>query len=126
MTDFPTDQAAVAEHDDAPVTSSKVIKPERQLLAEAVTINRIPGVYGGFIDKFPIGALMEKGLTVRSGQTHVQKYLRPLYAAIAEGEIDSTFLISHRMALEEGPTGYKKFHDEQDRYTKIVLKPQFA
>ncbi len=83
----------------------------------------IPGVYGGVIDKFPIGALMEKGLTIRSGQTHVQKYLRPLYTAIAEGKIDSTFLISHRMALKDGPAGYKAFHDEQDRYTKIVLKP---
>lgn len=83
----------------------------------------IPGVYGGFVDKFPLGALMEKGLTVKSGQTHVQKYVRPLYTAIAEGEIDSTFLISHRMGLEDGPAGYQKFHDEQDRYTKIVMKP---
>jgi threonine dehydrogenase-like Zn-dependent dehydrogenase len=83
----------------------------------------IPGVYSGFVDKFPLGALMEKGLTVRSGQTHVQRYLQPLYAAIAEGKIDSTFLISHCMALADGPDGYKKFHDEQDTYTKIVLKP---
>jgi threonine dehydrogenase-like Zn-dependent dehydrogenase len=66
---------------------------------------------------------MEKGLTLRSGQTHVQKCLRPLYAAIAEGAIDTTFLISHRMALEDAPSGYRKFHDEQDRYAKIVLKP---
>jgi len=83
----------------------------------------VPGVYGGFIDKFPIGALMEKGLTLRTGQTHVQKYTQPLYAAIAEGKLDTTFLISHRMALEEGPEGYRKFHDDQDNYTKIVLKP---
>jgi threonine dehydrogenase-like Zn-dependent dehydrogenase len=82
----------------------------------------IPGVYGGFVDKFPLGAFMEKGLTLRTGQTHVQKYLRPLYTAIAEGKIDSTFLISHRMPLEDGPLGYQKFHDEQDTYTKIVLK----
>ncbi|MES2492940.1 MAG: zinc-dependent alcohol dehydrogenase [Pseudomonadota bacterium] len=83
----------------------------------------MPGVYGGFVDKFPLGAFMEKGLTLRTGQTHVQKYLRPLYTAIAEGAIDSTFLISHRMGLEDGPTGYQKFHDDQDNYTKIVLKP---
>ena len=83
----------------------------------------IPGVYGGFIDKFPIGAMMEKGLTVKTGQTHVQKYTQPLYTAIAEGKIDTTFLISHRMPLEAGPEGYQKFHDEQDTYTKIVLKP---
>ena len=83
----------------------------------------IPGVYGGFIDKFPIGAMMEKGLTVKTGQTHVHRYSSALYTAIAEGQIDTTFLISHRMPLEEGPEGYQKFHDEQDTYTKIVLKP---
>ena len=83
----------------------------------------MPGVYGGFVDKFPLGAFMQKGLTLRTGQTHVHRYLEPLYTAIAEGQIDSTFLISHRMPLEEGPTGYRKFHDEQDTYTKIVLKP---
>jgi len=82
----------------------------------------MPGVYGGFIDKFPIGALMEKGITLKTGQTHVQRYLQPLYTAIAEGKIDSTFLISHRMGLEDGPEGYQKFHDDQDSYTKIVLK----
>src|SRR5688572_15813529 len=83
----------------------------------------MPAVYGGFVDKFPLGALMQKGLTLKTGQTHVQKYTRPLYTAIAEGKIDSTFLISHRMPLEDGPYGYEKFHDEQDTYTKIVLKP---
>jgi threonine dehydrogenase-like Zn-dependent dehydrogenase len=86
----------------------------------------MPAVYGGFVDKFPLGAFMQKGLTLKTGQTHVQRYLRPLYTAIAEGKIDSTFLISHRMALEEGPTGYKKFHDEQNTYTKVVLKPGMA
>ena len=83
----------------------------------------MPAVYAGFVDKFPLGQLMEKGLTLRTGQTHVQKYMKPLYTAIAEDKIDSTFLISHTMSLDDGPTGYKKFHDEQDRYTKIVLKP---
>ena len=83
----------------------------------------MPAVYGGFVDKFPLGAFMQKGLTLKTGQTHVQHYLRPLYTAIAEDKIDSTFLISHRMSLDEGPQGYKKFHDEQNTYTKIVLKP---
>lgn len=83
----------------------------------------MPGVYGGVLDKFPLGALMQKGLTLRTGQTHVQRYLRPLYTAIAEGKIDSTFLISHRLPLDQGPEGYRKFHDEQDTCTKIVLKP---
>lgn len=82
----------------------------------------MPAVYGGFVDKFPLGALMQKGLTLKTGQTHVQKYLRPLYTAIAEAKIDTTFLISHRMPLEDGPVGYQKFHDEQDTYTKVVLK----
>ncbi|HEX2624040.1 MAG TPA: zinc-dependent alcohol dehydrogenase [Sphingomicrobium sp.] len=82
----------------------------------------IPGVYGGFLDKFPIGAMMEKGLTIRTGQTHVQRYMRPLYTAIAEGKLDTTFLISHYGSLEDGPGLYKKWHDEQDNYTKIVLK----
>lgn len=86
----------------------------------------MPGVYGGFVDKFPLGAFMEKGLTLRTGQTHVQRYLRPLYDRILAGELDTTFLISHTMALEDGPEGYRKFHDEQDSCTKIVLKPGMA
>lgn len=86
----------------------------------------VPGVYAGFVDKFPLGAFMEKGLTMKTGQTHVQKYLRPLYTAIAEGKVDTTFLISHRLGLEDGPDAYAKWHDEQDTYTKIVLKPGMA
>jgi threonine dehydrogenase-like Zn-dependent dehydrogenase len=97
----------------------------RQVLMAARRGGRVsmPGVYGGFVDKFPLGQLMEKGLTLKTGQTHVQKYTEPLYTAIAEGQLDSTFLISHTMALEDGPEGYRKFHDDQDNYTKIVLKP---
>jgi threonine dehydrogenase-like Zn-dependent dehydrogenase len=83
----------------------------------------IPGVYGGMSDKFPLGALMEKGLQVRSGQTHVQKYTHKLLAMIESGAVDTTFLISHRLPLEEAPKGYKCFHDEQDTWTKVVLKP---
>lgn len=97
----------------------------RQLILATRKSGRVsmPGVYGGFVDKFPLGAFMQKGLTLRTGQTHVQRYTRPLYTAIAEGKIDTTFLISHQMDLRDGPQGYQKFHDEQDRYTKIVLKP---
>ena len=83
----------------------------------------IPGVYGGMADKFPIGALMEKGLTVKTGQTHVQKYADRLLDLIREHRIDTTFLISHRAPLEEGPALYRHWHDEQNEYTKIVLKP---
>jgi threonine dehydrogenase-like Zn-dependent dehydrogenase len=83
----------------------------------------IPGVYGGVTDKFPIGALMEKGLSVKSGQTHVQKYMPKLLKLILEGKLDTTFLISHRMSLEDAPTGYKMFKERQNEVTKVVLKP---
>jgi threonine dehydrogenase-like Zn-dependent dehydrogenase len=83
----------------------------------------MPGVYGGMTDKFPLGALMEKGLQLRTGQTHVQRYLKDLLGMIEEGAIDTTFLISHRLPLEEAATGYRNFKDQQDSWTKVVLKP---
>jgi threonine dehydrogenase-like Zn-dependent dehydrogenase len=86
----------------------------------------VPGVYGGVADKIPIGAFMEKGLTLKTGQTHMQRYTRPLLELIEQGKIDSTFLISHRASLEQGPEMYKHWHDDQNRYTKIVLKPEMA
>jgi len=82
----------------------------------------IPGVYGGMLDKWPLGAMMEKGLEIRGGQTHVQKYTADLLRRIEAGEIDTTFLISHRLPLEEAPTGYKNFRDNQNEWTKVVLK----
>jgi threonine dehydrogenase-like Zn-dependent dehydrogenase len=84
----------------------------------------IPGVYGGMADKFPIGALMEKGLTIKTGQTHVQKYTKELLQLIVDGKIDTTFLISHRLPLEEAATGYKIFKEQQNEVTKVVLKPK--
>ena len=86
----------------------------------------IPGVYGGFADKFPLGQLMEKGLSVKSGQTHVQKYTKPLLELIEQGKIDTTFLISHHAPLEHAAEMYRHWHDEQDSYTKIVLKTEAA
>jgi len=86
----------------------------------------IPGVYGGMADKFPIGALMEKGLSVKSGQTHVQKYTAKLLHMILAGDIDTTFLISHRLPLEEAAKGYKMFKEQQNEVTKVVLKPGVA
>lgn len=83
----------------------------------------MPAVYGGFVDKFPLGAMMQKGLTLKTGQTHVQHYLPGLLDAILEGKIDTTFLISHRLPLEQAPDGYRMFHDKQNEVTKIVLKP---
>jgi threonine dehydrogenase-like Zn-dependent dehydrogenase len=75
------------------------------------------------MDKFPVGAFMEKGLTMKTGQTHVQKYTGQLLAMIQEGKLDTTFMISHRASLEDGPDMYRHWHDDQDAYTKIVLKP---
>jgi threonine dehydrogenase-like Zn-dependent dehydrogenase len=82
----------------------------------------IPGVYGGYLDKFPLGAMMEKGLEIRTGQTHVQRYTKDLLKRILNDEIDTTFLISHRLPLEQAAEGYKNFHDNQNEWTKVVLK----
>jgi threonine dehydrogenase-like Zn-dependent dehydrogenase len=86
----------------------------------------MPAVYGGFVDKFPLGAFMEKGLTLKTGQTHVQHYMPGLLNAIIEDKIDTTFLISHRLPLEEAAEGYRMFHDDQNEVTKVVLKPDWA
>ncbi|MEH1909440.1 MAG: zinc-dependent alcohol dehydrogenase [Nostoc sp.] len=83
----------------------------------------IPGVYGGFIDKVPMGAAMNKGLTLKMGQTHVHKYLKPLLEHIQNGEIDPTFIISHTLPLEQAPHGYEIFKDKKDNCIKVVLKP---
>jgi threonine dehydrogenase-like Zn-dependent dehydrogenase len=83
----------------------------------------VPGVYGGMLDKWPLGRHDGKGLQIKTGQTHVQKYTKDLLDRIQEGEIDTTFLISHRLSLEEAPTGYKNFRDKQNEWTKVVLKP---
>lgn len=83
----------------------------------------IPGVYGGFIDKIPMGAAFNKGLTLRMGQTHVHRYFAPLTARIQRGEIDPSFVITHRAPLEQAPEMYKTFRDKQDGCIKVVLKP---
>ncbi|MFW6295885.1 MAG: zinc-dependent alcohol dehydrogenase [Halothece sp.] len=83
----------------------------------------MPGVYGGLIDKMPIGAFMNKGLTLRSGQTHVHKYLHPLLERIQNGDIDPTFVITHRLPLEQAPHAYEIFKHKKDNCIKVVLKP---
>ena len=83
----------------------------------------VPGVYGGFIDKMPMGAVVNKGLTIKSGQTHVQRYLKPLLDKISEGEIDPSFVITHRMSLEQAPEAYQIFRDKKDECIKVVLNP---
>jgi threonine dehydrogenase-like Zn-dependent dehydrogenase len=83
----------------------------------------VPGVYGGFVDKFPLGVAFNKGLTLRMGQTHMQKYMRPLLERISGGDIDPSFVISHRAAIEDAPRMYKTFRDEKNDCVKVVLKP---
>ncbi len=82
-----------------------------------------PGVYGGFLDKFPFGAAFNKGLTFKMGQTHMQKYLRPLLERVQKNEIDLSFVITHRGTLNEAPSLYKTFHDHADQCIKCVMKP---
>jgi threonine dehydrogenase-like Zn-dependent dehydrogenase len=83
----------------------------------------IIGVYGGLMDKFPSGAFMNKGLQLRAGQAPVQKYLRPLYERIRDGQIDPSFVVTHRLSLDEASNGYETFKHKQDECVKVVLKP---
>ena len=83
----------------------------------------IPGVYVGSPDKIPMGAAMNKGLTFKMGQTHVQRYIEPLLKKIDAAEIDPSFVITHRVPLEEAPAAYKMFRDKTDKCIKVVLKP---
>ncbi len=83
----------------------------------------LAGVYGGFLDKVPMGAAFNKGLTFKMGQTHVHRYLRPLLERIQNGEIDPSFVITHKMSLEDAPKGYEIFKNKKDNCIKVVLKP---
>jgi len=81
------------------------------------------GVYGGLIDKFPMGAVVNRGLTIKSGQCHVQRYMRPLLDRILNGEIDPTFIVTHKIPLSEAERGYDLFKNKKDDCLKVVLKP---
>ncbi|MBP8000552.1 MAG: glutathione-dependent formaldehyde dehydrogenase [Chloroflexi bacterium] len=83
----------------------------------------IPGVYGGVIDKMPLGASFNKGLTLKMGQTHVHRYLQPLLEHIEQGKIDPTFLITHQLPLNEAPHAYKIFNSKEENCIKVVLRP---
>ena len=83
----------------------------------------VPGVYIGFIDKFPGGAFMNKGVTLKTGQTHTQRYMRPLLKMIQDGKVDPSFVITHTLPLEQGPDAYFTFRDKKDGCIKVVLKP---
>lgn len=83
----------------------------------------VPGVYGGFVDTFPMGSIVNRGLTLKSGQTHVQRYFAPLLAKIEAGEIDPSFVITHRIALDDAPRGFELFKHKRDDCIKVVMRP---
>jgi threonine dehydrogenase-like Zn-dependent dehydrogenase len=83
----------------------------------------VPGVYGGFDDKIPMGAFMNKALAMKTGQTHMMRFMKPLLDSIQRGQIDPSFVISHRVPINRAPEMYKKFRDKEDNCTKVVLDP---
>jgi threonine dehydrogenase-like Zn-dependent dehydrogenase len=83
----------------------------------------VPGVYGGFVDTFPMGSLVNRGLTLKSGQTHVQRYWGPLLARIEAGENDPSFVITHRLSLDDAATGFDMFKHKKDDCIKVVMTP---
>ncbi len=125
-----------AHHDVLPIHAYDRVKQAARLetdrphaLREAIMSCRnggvvsVVGVYGGLVDKFPIGSVMNRALTIRSGQCHVQRYLRPLLARIREGEIDPSFIVTHRLRLDDAPAGYETFKNKDDECVKVVLSP---
>ena len=110
-------QAVMLESDRASVLREMIY------VCRPAGILSIPGVYGGLVDKIPMGALMNKGLTVRTGQTHVNRWTDDLVKRIDDGQIDPSFVITHRVRLEQGPEMYKTFRDKKDNCIKVVLRP---
>ncbi|GJD96101.1 zinc-dependent alcohol dehydrogenase [Methylobacterium iners] len=110
-------QAVMLESDRAPVLREMIY------VCRPAGVISIPGVYGGLVDKIPMGALMNKGLTIRTGQTHVNRWTDDLVKRIDDGQIDPSFVITHRAGLEEGPEMYKTFRDKKDNCIKVVLRP---
>ena len=110
-------QAMMAEN-DRPIALREAIRACRN----GGTVS-VPGVYSGFVDKIPFGSVMNRSLTIKTGQTHVQRYLRPLLERIEKKEIDPSFVITHHMSLQEAPKGYEIFDKKEDECIKIVLKP---
>jgi threonine dehydrogenase-like Zn-dependent dehydrogenase len=98
------------------------LRQARQACRKGGTVS-IPGVYGGFLDKMPFGAAFGKGLTFKMGQTHVMNYLKPLLDRIQQGAIDPSFVITHRLPLDEAAAAYTMFRDRKDECIKVVLKP---
>lgn len=101
---------------------SHALRSAIQACAKGGTVS-IPGVYGGFLDKFPLGAAFAKGLTLKMGQTNVHRYLPRLLEYISAGRIDPSFVITHRFTLDDAAEGYKTFHEKKDQCIKVVMKP---
>jgi threonine dehydrogenase-like Zn-dependent dehydrogenase len=99
-----------------------VLRQSIQACRKGGTVS-VAGVYGGFLDKIPFGAAFSKGLTFKMGQTHVQRYMRPLLERIERGEIDPSFVMTHRLPLQDAPHGYEIFGQKRDNCIKVVLKP---
>jgi len=83
----------------------------------------VPGVYAGFIDKVPMDSFMNKGPTLKTGLTHMMRYMAPLLERVQAGDIDPSFVISHKLPLDKTPEAYRMFRDKRDHCTKVVLKP---
>ncbi|AJE20021.1 zinc-dependent alcohol dehydrogenase [Azotobacter chroococcum] len=110
-------QAVMLETDRPPVLREMIY------VCRPAGVLSVPGVYGGLVDKLPFGALMNKGLTLRTGQTHVRRWTDDLLRRIEEGQIDPSFVITHTVGLEQGPDMYRVFRDKLDNCIKVVLKP---
>jgi threonine dehydrogenase-like Zn-dependent dehydrogenase len=114
---------------DAAKSALKVQPDRAHALRQAIHVCRkggvvsVPGVYIGLIDKFNFGMAFNKGLVFKMGQTHTHRYMQPLLEKIEDGKIDPSFVISHRLRLDEAPEGYRMFRDKQDSCTKIVMHP---
>ena len=130
------DAVGTEAHGTGLVAASDRVKQEARLeddrpyvLREAIKCCRkggtlsVPGVYIGRVDNLPFGSVMNKGLTVKTGQTHVQRYLDPLLEKIEAGDIDPSFVITHQVSLEDGPEMYEKFNNKEDDCIKVVMTP---
>jgi threonine dehydrogenase-like Zn-dependent dehydrogenase len=130
------DAVGMEAHGHSPLYAYDKVKQQARLesdrplaLREAIMACRnggtvsVIGVYGGFVDKFPMGSVMNRSLTIKSGQCHVHRYMKPLLERIEKGEIDPSFVITHTMSLDDAPRGYKMFRDKLDECEKVVLKP---
>jgi threonine dehydrogenase-like Zn-dependent dehydrogenase len=99
-----------------------VLRQAIQAIRKGGTLS-IPGVYGGALDKIPFGAAFGKGITMKMGQTHMHRYMKPLLERIEKGQIDPSYIISHRITLDDAPRMYEIWRDKKENVTKIVIDP---